>query len=185
MRLKFDCRHGDDVFAFLEAVELRLSNFRMRRDVFNANDKLNRRQLERLCDFVNHVFRRADNQNSVRLYALNCVANLFGVTGQNENRTPYRHDSAFFGLRALARDNVSVFNQNAVVDNRVGVVFACDLQRPMTFARAAGADQCNHVQLNHIPEVQSCRNSSTQRFAARYFCCTCGLENSMSVSRCR
>lgn len=139
MRLEFDRRHRDDMLALFQAVEPCFLHLGARRDVLDVDDARDGRQAQRLRDLMHHVLRGPQDQDAVRLDRLNGFADFFRMAGQDENRTPHGHDLTLFFLGRMTGDDLAILDEDAIIDDRIGVMFMCNDKRPVTLASSARA----------------------------------------------
>lgn len=140
MRLELNGRHRDDVLALFDAVKPRLFHLGPRGNIFNADDFCNWRQMQGLRDFLNHVLRCAENQDSVRFGCFNGLADFFRVAGQNEDGPSDGHNPALFFFRRMAGNDFAVLDEDAVIDDGIGIILMRHNQCAVAFAGPARTD---------------------------------------------
>ena len=90
------------MLSLFQAVKRRLFHLRFRSNILNADDPLNGRQFQNLRDFMRHILTGPDDEDATRRGLLQRGAHLGGMSRQDENSAPHRHDAALFVLSRAA-----------------------------------------------------------------------------------
>ena len=115
----------------------RFGDFKPAGDVFDVDDLTDRRQLQDIDDFVDHIAGGAEDEKPFGFDGFDALANRGGVVGLHENGPFNGADFTRLLLGRVSGNNFAVFDEQAVVDDAVDVMVVGDNQRAVAFSGPA------------------------------------------------